>query len=186
MEKVILKECPYHGLTEYSYRSGEHRYRCKKCANEQVQKRRYLIKEKAVEYKGGKCELCGYDKCIDALEFHHKNPDEKDFQISRDGYSNKWETVVKELDKCMLLCANCHRELHSRDHKDMKDKIINKRKLFINVERQEKYKDNIDKIIDMKDNQGKSFYKIADELEMNRNTVMKYYHKYKKILDNDK
>lgn len=182
MEKVILKECPYHGLTEYSYRSGEHRYRCKKCSAEQVQKRRYLIKEKAVEYKGSKCENCGYDKCIDALEFHHKNPEEKDFGISS-GNTRSWKKIKEELDKCIMLCANCHRELHSKEHEELKDRIINKQKIFINVERYERYeryKDNIDKIIDMKDNQGKSFYKISDELKMSRNTVMKYYHKYKK------
>jgi hypothetical protein len=179
MEKVILKECPHHGLTEYSYRSGEHRYRCKKCSVENVQKRRYKLKEKAVEYKGGKCELCGYDKCIDALEFHHKNPDEKDFGISQKGITRKWEQIKDELDKCICVCANCHREIHSKEHKELKDRIINKKNLSTN-NYSIKYIENVEKIIDMKDNQGKSFYKIADELKMNRNTVMKYYHKYKK------
>lgn len=177
MEKVILKECPYHGLTEYVYRESEKRYRCKKCSAENVQRRRYKLKEKAVEYKGGKCELCGYDKCIDALEFHHKNPDEKDFGISQKGIIRKWEQIKDELDKCICVCANCHREIHAKENVESKNKILNKKNCYNNGER---YKDNIDKIIDMKDNQGKSFYKIADELKMNRNTVMKYYHKYKK------
>lgn len=178
MEKVILKECPHHGLTEYSYRSGEKRYRCKKCSAEQVQKRRYLIKEKAVEYKGGKCELCGYDKCVDALEFHHKNPNEKDFGISS-GETRSWEKIKKELDKCIMLCANCHREIHSKEHKELKDRIINKKNLSTNNNYNIKYIENVEKIIDMKDNQDKSFYAIAKELNMNRNTVMKYYHKFK-------
>ena len=63
-----------------------------------------------VEYKGGECERCGYKKCIDALEFHHKNPDEKDFTIS--GKSWSFERLKKEVDKCILVCSNCHKEIH--------------------------------------------------------------------------
>lgn len=181
MEKVILKECPYHGLTEYVYRNGENRYRCKKCSADNVRRRRYRLKEKAVEYKGGKCEFCGYNKCIDALEFHHKNPEEKDFGISS-GETKSWEKIKNELDKCLMLCANCHREIHSNDNKKIKDEVMNRYSFFEKEINQDKYKDNIDKIIDMKDNQGKSFYKIADELKISRNTVMKYYHKYKNNL----
>lgn len=70
-------------------------------------------KEKAVEYKGGKCEKCGYNKCITALEFHHKDPDEKEFSFSKYA-NNSWDKVQPELDKCALLCANCHREEHER------------------------------------------------------------------------
>lgn len=78
-----------------------------------VAKRRKKIREMAVEYKGGKCNLCGYDKCIQALEFHHINNDGKDFGISAKGYTRSWQRVKKELDKCILVCANCHRELHT-------------------------------------------------------------------------
>lgn len=78
---------------------------------EKVKSHRQKIKEKAIEYKGGKCEKCGYDKCKWVFDFHHLNPEEKDFGISR--YSVlAWEKVKKELDKCIMLCANCHRELH--------------------------------------------------------------------------
>ena len=66
----------------------------------------------AVEYKGGKCESCGYNRNIAALEFHHLNPLEKDFNISNKGYTKSWENVKKEIDKCILVCANCHREIH--------------------------------------------------------------------------
>jgi len=79
-----------------------------------VQRRREKIKSLSVEYKGGKCEICGYNKCIDALEFHHINPEEKDFGIASKGYVRSWEKVKKELDKCMLVCANCHREIHNK------------------------------------------------------------------------
>ena len=63
-----------------------------------------------VEYKGGKCEKCGYNKCVEALEFHHKDPNEKDFSISSHSYS--FDRMKKEVDKCMLVCSNCHREIH--------------------------------------------------------------------------
>ncbi len=68
----------------------------------------------AVEYKGGKCEICGYNRCLDALEFHHNNLTGKKFGISAKGYTRSWDTVKNELDKCMLICANCHRELHAQ------------------------------------------------------------------------
>lgn len=79
-----------------------------------VFKRRRKVKELAVEYKGECCQHngCGYNKCIGALEFHHLDPNEKDFSLSSDGYSLSWETIKKELDKCILVCANCHREIH--------------------------------------------------------------------------
>lgn len=78
-----------------------------------VQRRRDKIKEMAIKYKGGKCQICGYDKCKGALEFHHLDPEEKDFGISSKGYTRAWDTVKQELDKCIMVCANCHREIHS-------------------------------------------------------------------------
>jgi hypothetical protein len=105
------KECKIHGLTEYGLRK-DGGYRCKKCAVDSVQRRRDKVKEMAVEYKGGKCEICAYNKCKGALEFHHLDPNEKDFGISHKGYTRSWESVKKELDKCIMLCANCHREVH--------------------------------------------------------------------------
>jgi len=77
-----------------------------------VAKRRRKIREMAVKYKGGKCQLCGYKKCLQALEFHHINETGKDFGISDKGYTRSWERVKREIDKCILICANCHRELH--------------------------------------------------------------------------
>ncbi len=79
-----------------------------------VYARRKKVREMAVAYKGGKCERCGYDRCIDALEFHHIDPTVKEFNISSKGYTRSWERVKVELDKCMILCANCHRETHSQ------------------------------------------------------------------------
>lgn len=86
----------------------------KKRNYERVKTHRQKIKEKGVEYLGGKCELCGYSKSIWAFDFHHRDPAKKEFGICE--YSRlAWETVRKELDKCMLLCSNCHRELHHEE-----------------------------------------------------------------------
>ena len=79
-----------------------------------VHKRRKKIRQMAVEYKGGQYVVCGYSRCIEALEFHHNNSSGKDFSISEKGYTRSWTKVKEELDKCMLLCANCHREVHAQ------------------------------------------------------------------------
>src|SRR5215211_263348 len=78
-----------------------------------VQRRREKVRLTAVEYKGGRCQVCGYNKCIEALEFHHLDPTQKDFGISHKGYTRSWAKVKEEVDKCILLCANCYREVHS-------------------------------------------------------------------------
>ena len=71
---------------------------------------RKKIKKMAIEYKGGKCEICGYNKCTRSLNFHHKIPSEKDFTISYVTY--RWEKIKNEIDKCILVCSNCHGEIH--------------------------------------------------------------------------
>ena len=76
-----------------------------------VIKRRKANKKFLVEYKGGKCERCGYNKCIGALEFHHLDPSTKSFSLT--GNTFGIERQKKEADKCILVCANCHREIHN-------------------------------------------------------------------------
>lgn len=66
-----------------------------------------------VERAGGQCQKCGYNKSIRALEFHHPNPLEKDFGLSRNLCKNI-DKLKQEADKCVLLCANCHAEEHER------------------------------------------------------------------------
>ena|SRR3990167_3902907 len=78
-----------------------------------VDKRRKNIKKMSLEYKGGVCENCGYNKCETALVFHHKESDGKDFGVASKGYTRSWDKVRKELDKCVLLCSNCHAEVHA-------------------------------------------------------------------------
>lgn len=77
-----------------------------------VSKRRKKLKEMAIEYGGGKCQICGYSKCSRALNFHHKDPDQKDFGLSARGLTRSWEKIKAELEKCILVCSNCHMELH--------------------------------------------------------------------------
>jgi hypothetical protein len=78
-----------------------------------VHKRRKIVRLKAVVYKGGRCQRCGYDRCPEALEFHHTEGSTKEFGVSSGGYTRSWEKVKSEVDKYTLLCANCHREVHA-------------------------------------------------------------------------
>lgn len=84
---------------------------CKNCFNEYSKERWKEKKRKAIEYKGGKCSSCGYNKCPDVLEFHHRNAETKEFDWKKLRQMS-WDKVTKELDKCDMLCANCHREKH--------------------------------------------------------------------------
>ncbi len=77
---------------------------------------RKRTKQKLVDYKGGSCTKCGYNKCISALEFHHIDPNKKDFQVC--GKSWSFERLKNEVDKCILVCSNCHREIHELNEKN--------------------------------------------------------------------
>jgi hypothetical protein len=91
---------------------------CKSCEISQDTSKKRQLKVRAVELLGGKCSCCGYNKYIGALEFHHKNPSEKDFEVVKT--LRKWESILKELNKCVLLCANCHREEHAMQRGTLK------------------------------------------------------------------
>ncbi len=74
-------------------------------------KRKHFIDQLKIDRNGGKCEECGYDKCLEILHYHHKNPRYKKFKLSEsEGYSEK--EVIRESEKCELLCANHHLEKH--------------------------------------------------------------------------
>lgn len=75
--------------------------------------RRRAIKQKALDYMGNKCIFCQYDKYEGALEFHHKVAINKEFGIGQKGYTRSWEKVRAELDKCILVCSNWHKEVHA-------------------------------------------------------------------------
>jgi hypothetical protein len=84
---------------------------CKSCILESNADRRRDVKQQAIDYLGGECSNCGYNKCNAALEFHHLDPNEKDISYLNNRMS--FTKLKLELDKCVLLCANCHREHHS-------------------------------------------------------------------------
>ena len=86
---------------------------CKVCANKQTVERQQRLKKQAVNYKGGRCLRCGYDRYIGSLEFHHFDNKSKELDISHSRHTS-FEKLKPELDKCILLCANCHREEHAR------------------------------------------------------------------------
>ena len=93
----------------YNRKSGGTTATCSSCI---VTKSRQKRKRMAVEYKGGFCIICGYHKCMRALEFHHLDPSKKDFGFSENGTQKSWELQKLELDKCVLLCCRCHAEVH--------------------------------------------------------------------------
>ena len=92
---------------------------CKLCTNNQSLIRQRSLKIMAVEYKGGRCQCCGYNKYIGALEFHHINKNLKDFTISHIKSTSFNKKIQDELDKCILVCGNCHGEIHDGFHKDI-------------------------------------------------------------------
>jgi len=79
---------------------------------------RLRLKERAVSQLGGACQSCGYRKSVQALEFHHRDPSEKDFEISS---KMSWAAIEPELQKVVLLCSNCHRETHAGLHPQLLD-----------------------------------------------------------------
>jgi hypothetical protein len=118
--KIIKLLSDFH--KDRSYKGG-YGYRCKKCACE-YQKRynktyrtivteksrikRQKIKEILVNEHGGKCHICGYSKYNGALNFHHRDPFQKDFHVTSTGIHK----ARMEAEKCILVCANCHMEIH--------------------------------------------------------------------------
>ncbi len=105
-EKIKCKKC---GKTYTYLRRGETKSLCLTCTGRTHANRKKIW---AVKYLGGKCKVCGYSKCLRALMFHHKDPSTKKFTISS-WYCLSYERLKKELDKCILLCANHHYELHA-------------------------------------------------------------------------
>lgn len=95
----------------YIKKNGKAHAWCRNCNDEITYQKQISRKQKCVEYKGGKCSLCGYNQYIGALDFHHIDPTQKTFNISN-LRSYTWNVLKKELDKCVCLCKNCHAEIH--------------------------------------------------------------------------
>lgn len=110
MEKI----CKVHGLTEYRASKDKPNGRCLKCSVDAVQRRRRKIKQQSIEYKGDSCAHCNGRFHPAVYEFHHRDPTKKDFALGSGGICRSWDAIKLELDKCDMLCANCHRMEHVR------------------------------------------------------------------------
>lgn len=156
--------------------------------NKKVYKRRAKLKQMALDYMGKKCQICGYDKCSRALVFHHINPEEKDFNIYSANCS--WDKIKKELDKCILLCSNCHAEIHDKidekiDIDELYPDTLNNKKLEFNKEMINlalKHKTTKEKIIESRIYKRKvdrpsidEFYKIFQSFDRNYTKTGKYF-----------
>lgn len=106
----MLRICKHHGEVKF-LKNGKDSWYCTVCHAIRRDKIRAENKQKAIEYKGGACGACGYSYCVAALEFHHEDPTVKEASISHMRNSS-WDKIKAELDKTVLLCSNCHRELH--------------------------------------------------------------------------
>ena len=109
-----METCEWH-LCNNPLSGRQQQFCSPECKNKfYVARRRRNLKQQAVNYKGGKCVVCGYDKSLVALSFHHRN--NKEFGVSAKGYTRSWERVRSELDRCILVCHNCHAEIHAGLH----------------------------------------------------------------------
>jgi transposase len=110
--RELMLRCAQHGMTTFRLRvTGG--YRCAKCNTDAVSRRRRNVKRILVQEAGGACRLCGYDRCIAALEFHHVVPADKRFSMSARGLARSIARARAEARKCVLLCANCHAEVEA-------------------------------------------------------------------------
>lgn len=111
-----MKKCPKcqkNKDTEEFYKkskTGKTQSYCKSCHKTITIERLKSYRKEFVDYGGGKCQKCGYNKCVAALEFHHEG--EKDPSWSKFKNRKLNEEIKRELNRCVLLCANCHREAH--------------------------------------------------------------------------
>lgn len=94
--------------TDLSCKCGD----CKSCKQRE---RRHRRKRKAMEMKGYFCEDCGYEfREMASASFHHINPDEKEFNLAGNNFARSWNSIESEVEKCKLLCENCHRIRHCK------------------------------------------------------------------------
>jgi len=108
MTSFTCRTCGIEGEENF-YKTAK--YQCKKCWNQRTYKTGIDKINKLKSELGGCCARCGYDKYLGALEFHHLDPTVKEFALGhKRGLSE--EALRKEINKCILLCANCHREEH--------------------------------------------------------------------------
>ena len=108
----VMRNCPTHGWTVH-VRDAQGSVRCPTCRSSRVVTHRRAVKAQLVAEAGGACVLCGYDRCLAALQFHHLDPEQKSFSLSRQGRTISLERARAEASKCVLLCGNCHVEVEA-------------------------------------------------------------------------
>lgn len=96
----------------FSPQEGMWSPQCRKCLRAKGMKSDTKLKQECVDYKGGRCQVCGYKDCLAALDFHHLDPNEKDFMVARKKLNISNKEMKEELDKTVLICSNCHRKEH--------------------------------------------------------------------------
>ena len=155
---ILTKICPHCKKEKsidlfYKKRGNKPSSYCKECTSIQALTRQQNFKKQCLDYKGGKCLSCGYNNYQGALEFHHLDPNEKEFHLATVKHNSFNSEIKRELDKCILLCSNCHREIHGNlISYDKELNIIiknNKENLIWNPTPSEKVKNiiNFDEII---------------------------------------
>jgi DNA-binding transcriptional ArsR family regulator len=110
--KYVTRVCHRHGETRFVL-EGRGYYRCTRCRAQRVAERRRRVKVELVAEAGGGCAVCGYNRCIGALSFHHLDPYEKSFGVAHAGVTVAIARLREEARKCVLLCANCHAEVEA-------------------------------------------------------------------------
>jgi transposase-like protein len=112
-DRELVLTCRVHGVTTFRWRASDGSFRCMRCRAEAVLRRRRRVKAILVEEAGGACRLCGYAKCVAALEFHHLDPATKSFGLAVAGVTRRIGKMRAEAAKCVLLCSNCHAEVEA-------------------------------------------------------------------------
>jgi transposase-like protein len=110
--ETVEAACPVHGPTLF-VRRGADGFRCRLCRSGAVDRRRKEVKRILVAEAGGSCALCGYDRSMGGLHFHHRDPAQKAFALSARGMALSLEAARAEAAKCVLLCSNCHAEVEA-------------------------------------------------------------------------
>jgi transcriptional regulator with XRE-family HTH domain len=110
--ETVEATCPEHGVTLF-VRRGADGFRCRLCRSGAVDRRRKEVKRILVAEAGGSCALCGYDRAMAGLHFHHLEPSEKAFALSARGMALSLAAARAEAAKCVLLCSNCHAEVEA-------------------------------------------------------------------------
>lgn len=112
MNKYKKRKCQTHGMTDFVL-EGRGYYRCKRCRADRVAEQRRKNKLKLIKACGGSCSICGYNRCPRAMHFHHLDKTTKSFGIAASGMSRSISQLLKETEKCVIVCSNCHMEIES-------------------------------------------------------------------------